>query len=128
MFFLSVCFFFFCYSGDREISKRVFFKVTGRLQYTVIIEMEQVWFKKYWTDNNKTMKVLYICHVMSLYVTAYPFPWGCGVLLLEPIPALSQGESPAHRRALTDEQCGVQYLAQGHFDMQLSLARSQALN
>ena len=34
----------------------------------------------------------------------------CGVLLLEPIPALSQGEgkSPAHRRALTDEQCGVQ--------------------
>ena len=65
---------------------------------------------------------------MSLSVTAYPFPWGCGVLLLEPIPALSQGESPAHRRALTDEQCGVQYLAQGHFDMQLSLARSQALN
>ena len=32
------------------------------------------------------------CHVMSLSVTAYPFPWGHGVLLLEPIPALSQGE------------------------------------
>ena len=31
------------------------------------------------------------CHVMSLSVTAYPFPWGHGVLLLEPIPALSQG-------------------------------------
>ena len=30
--------------------------------------------------------------VMSLSVTAYPFPWGRGVLLLEPIPALSQGE------------------------------------
>ena len=59
---------------------------------------------------------------MSLSVTAYPFPWGHGVLLLEPIPALSQG------KALTDEQCGVQYLAQGHFDMQLSLARSWDLN
>ena len=59
------------------------------------------------------------CHVIVR--TAYPFPWGCGVLLLEPIPALSQGEGrdklPAHRRALTDEQCGVQCLAQGHFDM-----------
>ena len=31
-------------------------------------------------------------NVMSLSVTAYPFPWGHGVLLLEPIPALSQGE------------------------------------
>ena len=30
------------------------------------------------------------CHVIVR--TAYPFPWGCGVLLLEPIPALSQGE------------------------------------
>ena len=29
---------------------------------------------------------------MSLSVTAYPFPWGRGMLLLEPIPALSQGE------------------------------------
>ena len=70
---------------------------------------------------------------MSLSVTAYPFPWCRGVLLLEPNPALSQGEgsldkSPAHRRALTDEQCGVQYLAQGHFDMQLSPARSWDLN
>ena len=35
---------------------------------------------------------------------------------------------PAHRRALTDEQCGVQYLAQGHFNMQLSLAWSRDLN
>ena len=34
--------------------------------------------------------------------------------------------TPAHRRALTDEQCGVQYLAQGHFDMQLSPARRRA--
>ena len=32
------------------------------------------------------------CHVMSLSVTAYPFPWGRGVLLLEPIPASSQGK------------------------------------
>ena len=32
------------------------------------------------------------CHVMSFSVTAYPFPWGHRVLLLEPIPALSQGE------------------------------------
>ena len=31
-------------------------------------------------------------HVMSSSVTAYPIPWGCGVLLLEPIPASSQGE------------------------------------
>ena len=30
------------------------------------------------------------CHVIVR--TAYPFPWGCGVLLLEPIPAMSQGE------------------------------------
>ena len=30
------------------------------------------------------------CHVIVW--TAYPFPWGRGVLLLEPIPALSQGE------------------------------------
>ena len=29
---------------------------------------------------------------MSLSVIAYPFPRGRGVLLLEPIPALSQGE------------------------------------
>ena len=47
-----------------------------------------------------------------IVVTAYPFPWGHRVLLLEPVPALSQSEgldtSPAHhRRALTDEQCGV---------------------
>ena len=29
---------------------------------------------------------------MSSSVTAYPIPWGRGVLLLEPIPASSQGE------------------------------------
>ena len=29
---------------------------------------------------------------------------------------------------LTDEQCGVHYLAQGHFNMQLSLPRSRDLN
>ena len=66
---------------------------------------------------------------MSFSVTAYPFPWGRGVLLQESIPTLSEGRagysldnSLAYRRALTDEKCGVQYLAQGHFDMQLSLA------
>ena len=49
--------------------------------------------------NNKSITCLrksswwYVyCHVMSLSVTAYPFPWGRGMLLLEPIPALSQGE------------------------------------
>ena len=57
-------------------------------------------------------------HVMSLSVTTYPFSWGRGVLLQEPIPALSQGEG----RVLPDEQCGVLYFAQGHFDMQLSPA------
>ena len=66
-------------------------------------------------------------HVMSWSVAAYPFPWGHGMLLLEPIPALSQGEGrvlPGQvARALTDEQCGVQYLAQRHFDMQLNLSR-----
>ena len=74
----------------------------------------------------------HVGHVMSLSITAYPFPWGHRVLLLEPIPALSQGEGrvlPGQvARALTDEQCGVQYLAQRHFDMQPSLARSRDLN
>ena len=56
---------------------------------------------------------------LHVIVTPYPFPWGCGVLLLEPIPALSQGEG----RVLPGQ--GVQYLAQGHFDMQL---RSLDLN
>ena len=41
------------------------------------------------TFNNK---ILFKCHVMSLSVTTYPFPWGHGLLLLEPIPVLSQGE------------------------------------
>ena len=50
-------------------------------------------------------------------------------------PSLSQGEGrvlpgqvASSSQGLTDEQCGVQYLAQGHFDMQLSTARSQDLN
>ena len=46
-------------------------------------------------DNNRTLKLkhgIQTCHVMSLPVTTYPFPWGRGMLLLEPIPALSQGE------------------------------------
>ena len=72
-----------------------------------------------------------ICHVMSLSVTAYPFPWSRGVLLLEPISALSQDEGrvlPGQVRALTDEQCGIQYLTQRHFDMWLSPARNRDLN
>ena len=79
-------------------------------------------------------QMLIFCRAMSLSVTAYAFPWGRGVLLLEPIPALraragcSLDKSPAHRRALTDQQCGVQYFAQGHFNMQLSPARSRDLN
>ena len=40
----------------------------------------------------------------------------------------SLDKSPAHHRALTDEQRGVLYLAQGHFDMQLSTTRSWDLN
>ena len=32
------------------------------------------------------------CHAMSFSVTAYPFPWGRGVLLQESIPTLSEGE------------------------------------
>ena len=71
------------------------------------------------------------CHVMSLSVTAYPFPWGHGVLLLEPIPALSQGEGrvlPGQVASSLMSNGGVQYLAQRHFDMQLSLALSRDLN
>ena len=58
-----------------------------------------------WKTNEQIVYVHNRCHVMSLSVTAYPFPWGCGVLLLEPIPALraragcSLDKSPAHRRA-----------------------------
>ena len=37
-----------------------------------------------------------------------------------PRAGYSLDKTPAHRRALTDEQCGVQYLAQGHVDIQLS--------
>ena len=36
-----------------------------------------------------------------------------------------QGTPWTSRQLITDEQCGVQYIAQRHFDMQLSLARSQ---
>ena len=49
-----------------------------------------------WNHIRKKQKsqqlLILICHVMSLSIAAYPFPRGCGVLLLEPIPALSQGE------------------------------------
>ena len=65
---------------------------------------------------------------MSLSVATYPFPRGPGVLLLGPIPALSQGEGrvlPGQvDRVLTDKQSGVQYLAQGRF----SPAQSRDLN
>ena len=48
-----------------------------------------------------------------------------------PNPSLVSGREQGipwtHRRALTDEQCGIQYLAQGHFDMQLSPAWSRDL-
>ena len=63
--------------------------------------------------------------------------------LLEPIPVISLGErytldeSPAHRRALTDgkgrharrisSNFGVQYLAQGYFNMQLSRTSDLAI-
>ena len=57
------------------------------------------------------------CHVMSLSVTAYPFPWGHGVLLLEPIPAFlraragySLDNSPAHRRAVMTIVTGIHWL------------------
>ena len=44
-------------------------------------------------------------------------------------PSLVSGQgTPWTSRQLTDEQCGVQYLAQRHFDMQLSLALSRDLN
>ena len=47
-------------------------------------------------------------------------------------PSFVSGEGrvvpPAHCRVRTDEQCGVQYFAQGHFDMQLSPAQSRDLN
>ena len=39
-----------------------------------------------------------------------------------------RGQGTPWIRALTSEQCGVQYLAQGHFDMQLSTAQSWDLN
>ena len=53
-----------------------------------------------------------VCHVMSLFLRA----------------GYSLDKSPAHRRAPTDEQCGVQYLAQRHLNMQLSPAQSRDLN
>ena len=71
------------------------------------------------------------CHVIVR--TVYPFPWGGGVLLLEPIPALPQGEGRvlqliAGPSLVSNVGSNVQYLAQGHFDMQLSPARSWDLN
>ena len=36
----------------------------------------------------------------ELSITAYPFPWGRGVLLLEPIPALSQGKTEREKKTL----------------------------
>ena len=44
------------------------------------------------SDSTKHYRPSIHYYVMSLSVAAYPFPWGRGVLLLEPIPALSQGE------------------------------------
>ena len=40
------------------------------------------------------------CHVMSLSVTTYPFPWGHGLLLLEPIPALHDGDISVFNRVV----------------------------
>ena len=69
---------------------------------------------------------------MSVSVTVYPFPWGHCWSQSQPCLRARAGysldKSPARRRALTDEQCGVQYLAQGHFDMQLSITQNQDLN
>ena len=69
-------------------------------------------------------------HVMSLSIAAYPFAgcWSQSQPCLRARAGYSLDKSPAHRRALTDEQCGVQYLAQGHFDMQLRPAQSRDLN
>ena len=38
------------------------------------------------------------------------------------------GQVASSSQGLTDEQRGVQYLTQGHFDMQLSPARSRDFN
>ena len=69
---------------------------------------------------------------MSLSEPLIPFAgcccWSQSQPCLRARAGCSLDKSPAHRRALTDEQCGVQYLAQGHFDMQLSPAQSRDLN
>ena len=77
--------------------------------------------------------LLLLCHVMVR--NRLSLSMGRGVLLLEPIPALSLGEGrvlpgqvTSSSQGLTDEQCGAQYLAQGHFDMQLSPAWIRNLN
>ena len=44
--------------------------------------------------------------------------WSQSQLHLRARAGYSLDKSPAYRRALTDEQHGVQYLAQEHFDMQ----------
>ena len=82
-----------------------------------------------------SVPIIMSCHVIIR--NRLSLSMGLRVLLLEPIPALSQGEAspgawrlarPAHGRALNDEQCGVQHLTQGHLNMQLSLARSRDQN
>ena len=75
------------------------------------------------------------CHVMSLSEPLIPFHgvagcccWSQSQPCLRARAGYSLDKSPAHHRALTDEQRGVLYLAQGHFDMQLSTTRSWDLN
>ena len=51
------------------------------------------------------------CHIMSLSVTTYPFPWGCGVLLLEPVPVLSQGEGRVLPGQVTSSSQGPHWWA-----------------
>ena len=72
---------------------------------------------------------------MSLSVTALSLSMGSQGLVagansscLRARAGYSLNKSPAHHRALADEQHGVQHLAQGHFNMQLSPARSRDLN
>ena len=50
--------------------------------------------------------------VMGWWILSPVIPSFC----LKARAGYSLDKSPAHHRALTDEQCGVQYLSQGHFD------------
>ena len=65
------------------------------------------------------------CHVMSSFVTALSlsFQGVTGFLSLEPIPGRVHPGQFASPPQGPQEQFGVQYLAQGHFDMQLSSAQ-----